>query len=189
MYYFLIWVRVSFYWHSSNCIGLFSVVFVYTFHNKNYFKNSNNLIGILIGFSVIYTLEVQLTLEQHRFEQCGSTYTQIFFNSKHYSTIQSPVGWIWRCRTTDMEEPCIRRNWVYRRAYHKLYRDFRQHGGSAPLTPVLFKGQLYWQFKKFFPQAKGMFYSFISLFYHIFSRILSFLHIELNIFYIYSWVS
>lgn len=29
-------------------------------------------------------------------EICGSTYTQIFFNSKSYSTTQSVIGWICR---------------------------------------------------------------------------------------------
>ena len=41
-----------------------------------------------------------------------------------------------RCRTLDVEEPRIRR------AIDKLYVDFPLPGGSAPLTPVLYKGQL-----------------------------------------------
>ena len=38
--------------------------------------------------------QVQLTLEQHRFELWGSTYTWIFFDSKYSSTSWSLVGWI-----------------------------------------------------------------------------------------------
>ena len=47
---------------------------------------------------------VKLTLEQYGFELYGSTYTQIFFKSKYYSTTQSEVGWIHECGgTMDME--------------------------------------------------------------------------------------
>ena len=38
-----------------------------------------------------------------------------------------------------MEEP-----WILR-AYYKLCMDFQLCGGSVPLTPALFKGQLYLQ--------------------------------------------
>ena len=36
-------------------------------------------------------IKVQLTLEQHRFKMCRSTYMQVFFN-KYYSATQYVVG-------------------------------------------------------------------------------------------------
>lgn len=65
--------------------------------------------------------EYRLTLE-HRFELLGSTYTQIFFNSKYYSTVQSVVGWILQyAGTADTRNP------VHRWADYKL----SIHGFSA----------------------------------------------------------
>ena len=56
-------------------------------------------LGVRVGGVVIVThdtwfqllgkKQVQVTLEQHKFELCGSTYTQIFFN-KYYRT----TSWI-----------------------------------------------------------------------------------------------
>ena len=37
-------------------------------------------------------MKIQLTLEHRRFELQGSTYTQIFFNSKYYSITRAEVG-------------------------------------------------------------------------------------------------
>lgn len=62
-------------------------------------------------------------------------YYEDFFNSKHYSTTQSTVGWIHGFRTKDKEEPRIQ--W----ANCKLYVDLQLHRGLTPLTPMLFKGQ------------------------------------------------
>ena len=72
----------------------------------------------------------QLTLEQHRFELCGSTYTQIFFNT-YYSTTWSAAGWIHRCE------------YQIRRAHCKVFLRFLAMWRVTPLTPILFNGQLY----------------------------------------------
>lgn len=41
---------------------------------------------------VLKYIEVQLTLEQHGFELCGSTYMQLFFVSKYYSVYYSTTS-------------------------------------------------------------------------------------------------
>ena len=46
-------------------------------------------------------LELQLTLEQHRVELCGSTYVWIFFNK--YSTARPVVGWTCEFGIVDMK--------------------------------------------------------------------------------------
>ena len=55
---------------------------------------------------------------------------QSFFNSKYYNTSWSVAGWI-----------CWRRRGGYRGT--TIYSDFLLSGSLAPLTPALFKGQLY----------------------------------------------
>ena len=72
-----------------------------------------------------------MTLELHKFEQSGSTYTWIFFNKctlQHY-TIH---GWL---------NPGIQ-NHEYRVPTGKVYVDFELRG-SAPLTPMLFESTVY----------------------------------------------
>ena len=75
---------------------------------------------------ILESLNVQQTLEH------GSTYRQIFFNSK-YTTTQSEVGWTHRCGTVDMEGQL------------QLHAEFLLGGGgrSVPQTSVLLKGQLH----------------------------------------------
>ena len=86
---------------------------------------------------------IQLTLKQHGFELCRSTYIQIFFNSKYYGITQSTAGCNLQMQnlgyggTLNMEELRIRS------ADYRLYIDFQLRGGWAPLTPSLLKGQLY----------------------------------------------
>lgn len=61
---------------------------------KNYVTNSIFLFAfaaLRFGLKLMLTT-IQLTLEQYMFELRESTYTQIFFNSKYYSTAQSIVG-------------------------------------------------------------------------------------------------
>lgn len=72
---------------------------------------------------------VQLILEQHGFELCGSTYLWAFFNSKYDSTPQSML-----VESKDVEEPHI---W---RADFRLYVDFELHGGLAPPNPRIVQG-------------------------------------------------
>ena len=48
---------------------------------KAILKKKNKAGGIMLS-----DFKLQLTLEQQRFELGGSTSTQIFFNSKYYST-------------------------------------------------------------------------------------------------------
>ena len=61
--------------------------------NNEIIKNTKKICG---------KIRLQLTLGQHRFELCESTYMQIFSNSKYYSTTWSLVGsveaelWTWR---------------------------------------------------------------------------------------------
>ena len=47
--------------------------------------------GVFFITDSIFKIDIQLTLAQHRFELCGSTYTQIF-NSKYCNTTWSTVG-------------------------------------------------------------------------------------------------
>ena len=46
-----------------------------------------------------------VTLQQHGFELCGSTYTRIFSSSKYYNPTQSVVGRISGCGRTTISEP------------------------------------------------------------------------------------
>lgn len=64
-----------------------------------------------------------------QFELCGSTYVQIFFNNKYFSTTRSVVDWIWGCRTMATEELHIRR------ADCKLLADFWLLEGWYPQPP------------------------------------------------------
>ena len=69
-----------------------------------------------------------LTLEQHRFELHGSTYTQIFLNKYILHDLYLVKFMMW--------------NHEYRGPTVKLYLDFRLWEGWARLTPMLFRGQL-----------------------------------------------
>lgn len=71
----------------------------------------------------------------------GKGYTRNFFNSKDYSTTCSSV-----VESSDTGELCI---W---RANSKLYMDFLLCDGSAPLAPMLLKGQkyLFWYYFQLF---------------------------------------
>ena len=77
---------------------------------------------------------IQLTLKQHGFELCRSTYIQIFFNSKYYGITQSTAGCNLQMQnlgyggTLNMEELQIRS------ADYRLYIDFQLHGRLTPLT-------------------------------------------------------
>ena len=80
--------------------------------------------------------ERQLTLEQHRFELWQSTSTHKFFSTVSTSELLSlRIGWI-PDGSVGLEE-----TWMSG-SDHKLYLDFPQSGGLAPLTPTLFKDQL-----------------------------------------------
>ena len=48
--------------------------------------------GIMLSETSDREKQIQWTLEQHGFERHGSTYNQIFSNSKYYGTTQSEVG-------------------------------------------------------------------------------------------------
>ena len=60
----------------------------------------------MLIFAFVFKNSTQLTLEQCRFDLLRCTYTQIFFNSKCYSTVRSSVGWICWCETA-VTNPCI----------------------------------------------------------------------------------
>ena len=91
---------------------------------------------------LLFSLYIQLTLEQHEFELHRSTYMWIFLLSgKHYSITQFSVGWIQRCRMADMEEPQIRRNLGYK--YIKFVYKFDTMRKVSTSASTLFKGQLY----------------------------------------------
>ena len=77
--------------------------------------NSNQGVWLQSPRQTLYIAD----LEQHRFELRGSTYTQIFFNSKYYSTTKSTVIWIQGWEMSDMEE-----TWEWRAAF-KLYTVFQ----------------------------------------------------------------
>ena len=79
---------------------------------------------------------IQWTLEQHWFELCESTYMQTFSVVNTIVLHDLPLA-----ESLDMEL-WIGRNRIYGGLTIKLYMDFRLQGGSAPLTPMLFKGQL-----------------------------------------------
>ena len=71
---------------------------------------------------------IHLTLEQHRFELRGTTPSQLV----GFGDAEPPIP-----RNQDTEELCTQR------ADYKLHIDFQLWGGWEPLTPSLFKGQLY----------------------------------------------
>ena len=65
---------------------------------------------------VIDFKQLQLTLEQHRFELCGSPYTWIFFT--RYVLYNALDLQVQNCR--------------YEELTVKLYLDFQLHGGFVP---------------------------------------------------------
>ena len=77
-----------------------------------------------------FHFHLQVTLKQHGFEPCGSTYMQIFFN-KYVVQYYTISGWL---------NPCMGKH-GYGGLTVKLYTDFQLHRVSAP-NPCLFKGQL-----------------------------------------------
>lgn len=85
--------------------------------------------------------EYRLTLE-HRFELLGSTYTQIFFNSKCYCTAQSVVGWILQYAEQQI------RGTLYTDGLtiNYLFMDFQPHRklglGLASLNPCVVEGSV-----------------------------------------------
>ena len=94
----------------------------YTTSNEKVNVISCSLIAIL-SFDIhkyfkYISFNIELAFEQQGFELCASTHTWIFFNSKSYNTTWSAVGWILRCRITDMEELYI---WS---TDNNLYSDF-----------------------------------------------------------------
>ena len=82
--------------------------------------------------------EVQLTFEQHRFELHRLAHGWIFFSSKLYSTIQRTAA---ASDAAKMLQSCPTLVvWIHK--YGMTDKESRLQVGSAPLTPVLFKGQL-----------------------------------------------
>ena len=59
-------------------------------------------------YSQLLSNPIQLTLEQHRFELRGSTYTRIFFSSKYYTLQDSKLVESMDAKP-DTEEPHIQR--------------------------------------------------------------------------------
>ena len=70
-----------------------------------------------------------MTLEQHGFELCGSTYMWIFFPINTYQSITRFPSWL---------NPQMR-NTVCGGLTIRQYMGFWLRGGLVPLTPVLFK--------------------------------------------------
>lgn len=88
-------------------------------------------------------VSVQLTFEQYGFELCESRYTRGFFPSKSYSSTPSVV-----VESTDVVIQ-MRRNQGYRGTeYTQGWLVLSTAEGQVPLTPALFKGQLYMQAAK-----------------------------------------
>ena len=76
---------------------------------------------------------IQLTLEYHRFELCGSIYTWIFFFSKVSTTVLHNTHWV----DSTESEPQIRRD------NYNIILGFSTVQEVCAPTPALFKGQLY----------------------------------------------
>lgn len=100
--------------------------------------------SFVVTRDLFFKHHITVDAQQHGFQQCRSTYTQIFFNSEYRSTIWPTVGWIHRSGTMDMKEPQIR---------CELYPKTQV---STPQSPMLFKGQLY--FKSFKINGLLLFY-------------------------------
>jgi len=116
-------------------------------------------------------LPIQLTLEQHVFELCGSTFMCIF--SDKYSLIDAHFFLVVFLKTFSLAHFIVRIQYIIHITY-RIYVDrlfmllvrllsnsrlvvvkwgvkshtwiFDCTGGSVPLNPMLFKGQLYWCF-------------------------------------------
>lgn len=69
---------------------------------------------------------VQMTSKQHGFKLNGSTYSQIFFNSKYYSDTYCKVDWV-----------CGRRNVVIYGWLQVTCADFQLHGDGCPNSLIV----------------------------------------------------
>ena len=99
------------------------------FGKQDQFTNVG-LIKTTLSSSNLSLLSTQLILEQHRFELCGSTYTQIFSlnNFFRYTIHNWLTPQMLNCGQGDLTV--------------KFSGDFQLCGGSVLLTLLLFKGQL-----------------------------------------------
>lgn len=88
-------------------------------------KHKNNQ-----SFAASTKYQIQLILEKHGSELCGSTHVWVFLTSKYCMVPHWLNPWMGNCGcwTLNMEKPQLCR------VDYKLYKDFRLHGGgSAPL--------------------------------------------------------
>lgn len=93
-------------------------------------------VSIVSPFLDFYRIGIPHRWSLNKFELHVVLTCGIFFSGKYLSITWTTTCWILRCRTMNMEEPCICR------VAYKLYMDFQLHRGSAPLTLLLFKDQM-----------------------------------------------
>ena len=104
--------------------------------NLHWIRTNRKQVDVLSAWCNLKTEYTRLL--RNRFELCGSTCMRTVFNSKHYHTAQSEVGWIRGCGgTTYITGP-----WV-RRARCKLHTSVPPHRELALLTTTLLKS---WDF-------------------------------------------
>ena len=96
--------------------------------------NSHRLSKYIKLYLQIYLfLNIQLTFEWTWVSTAWFHLQVNFFNSKYYCTTQSMVGWVHRSR-------------LHRWRPGSITHDLLPCRWSAPLTPTLFKGRLYFLF-------------------------------------------